>query len=106
MKRSNYPFNARIACMLTALLAPVIAFAQGGDGTQILSQVHSGLTGMGGTLIQVAQALLAVGGVVIFVVVVYDLLKGEREGATKVGKFLIGIALGYVILEALKALIK
>ena len=99
--------------LLVAILAffmPVIpALAKGGSvnyGNDLLDQTRQGLSGMLDNITKVSMVLLGIGGIVILVVVVYDVIKGERDAASKLGKWLIGIAIGFLLMYALQQVIQ
>ena len=67
-------------------------------GTELLDSATSGLSNILRGLVEVLRVGLGIGAVVMLVMVVFRVLKEEREAATKLIWWLIGIVLGFTFL--------
>lgn len=92
----------KYAAVTTALaVTEGIAIAQDNLGEQLLQETNRQFVGLGNTLVTLLRTVLIIGGVVMIVVIVYDIMKGEREAAQKLGKWFAGLVVGFVVMEIL-----
>lgn len=102
--------GARVAALTVALAiaAPAELLSQtvtGQEGKQFLADVNSGLKNIMTDLTALLRTIMGIGAIVMLVVVVYQLAKGEREAAEKLGKWAAALVLGFVLMAIVNKLI-
>ena len=114
---SSIGVNAKIAfltivCFIVdGLFNRTYAFAPGGgneitfEGDQILDSVSNKMSNLGDALANVVQYGLLAGALVTLVLLVFNLLKGERESATKLGWWVFGLSFGFAAVAVIRSLI-
>ena len=83
----------------------VAVFAQTSDPVSeaILSGTSSGLSGMIPGIIRVLKYIVIFGGAISLLAVVFNIIQGERDAAKKAGWWLVGLALGFIVLTLLQS---
>lgn len=97
-KFKNY-MKAASASLVLGLASGMNAFAQyqAIDGTQALSQAGNSMSSLIQSLARVVQIALALGALVTLIMVIYNVFKGEREAASKIAWWVVGLALGFTL---------
>lgn len=95
----------RGVCTAAALAGTMVsqtAFAQT-EGTDILDAAATSMSSLGVTLGRVVQIALLIAALVTLVMAVINVLKGEREAASKIAWWVIGLALGFAFVSIIVA---
>ncbi len=92
---------------MCALAGNYVALAQGGDnfGVQVLTESKSKLQELIESLVQLLQVVLGLGALVTLVMVIFNILKGEREAAQKIAWWVVGLTIGFVLITVVKNLV-
>ena len=100
MNLKSLSLKARIGvCTAAVALANAnAAFAQN-LGNDILNESANSMQGLVAGLVRVLQIALGLGALVTLVMVVFNLFKGEREAAQKIGWWVVGLALGFALIS-------
>lgn len=82
-----------------------LAFAQTGVGDSIagdiLDSTATGMTGLATRIVRILQIAVGLGGLINLIIVVFNIIQGEREAAKKAGWWLVGLVLGFTALTVL-----
>ena len=78
-----------------------VVMAQDNLGEQLLTESNRQFVSLGTSLVAFLRTILLLGGLICLVVVVYDVIKGEREAAQKLGKWAAGLIIGFVGMQIL-----
>lgn len=89
------------ACMAAAAVSATPMMAQA-SGVQALNAVNSQLRSLISTMALVVEVALALGALVTLIMVIFNMFKGEREAASKLGWWVAGFAIGFVLIEVVK----
>lgn len=85
---------------MLSLISGFEAFAQNANiGSEILDASADAMKSIVTNLVKVLQIALGVGALVTLVLVVFNILKGEREAAQKIGWWVVGLALGFALIS-------
>lgn len=101
-------FRTAFATILAFLSGGIynLVFAQGGDdGNAVLQQISNSMGSMVGSVITIARIGLIIGGAILLIMVIFNLFKGERDAAGKLGWWVVGLAIGIGILTILEGLV-
>lgn len=82
-----------------ALMSGANAFAQSNIGSDLLNSSADSMKGLVFGLVRVLQIALGLGALVTLVLVIFNVFKGEREAAQKIGWWVIGLALGFALIS-------
>lgn len=95
--------KARIAfCSLMLGLSAAPAFAQDDPVTNaILQNTQAGLSGIVPGIVRILKIIVIIGGAISLLLVVFNIIQGERDSAKKAGWWLVGLALGFIVLSIL-----
>lgn len=97
---SNIPVWLRAAlATVAAFLFCNVAFAQGGGGESVLNSIQGQMSGMVNSVISIARIGMIIGGAILLIMVIFNLFKGERDAAGKLGWWVVGLAIGIGILS-------
>lgn len=106
---SNIPVWLRTAlATVAAFLFCNVAFAQGGggaDASAVLDSISNQMESMVSTVITIARIGMIIGGVILLIMVIFNLFKGERDAAGKLGWWVVGLAIGLGILTIVQGFI-
>lgn len=101
----NMSLKARVAfcSAMVGLVSVGQAVAQTTDPItqQIMEQSTSGLQGMVPQIVRILKIIVVIGGAISFLVVIFNIIQGERDAAKKAGWWLVGLALGFTALSIL-----
>lgn len=107
----NLSLRARIALCtgMVALCNVSEAFAQntgfGEDiGSSVLDDAADSMTGLVAGFVRVIQIALGLGALVTLIMVIFNMFKGEREAAQKIGWWVVGLALGFALVSVVARL--
>ena len=91
------------ACMMLAFAAVPMALAQTDDSVSqaILNGTEQGLQGIVPGIIRVLKIIVIIGGAISLLLVVFNIIQGERDAAKKAGWWLVGLVLGFIVLTLL-----
>ena len=78
-----------------------VVMAQDNLGEQLLTESNRQFVSLGTSLVAFLRTILLLGGLICLVVVVYDVIKGEREAAQTLGKWAAGLIIGFVGMQIL-----
>lgn len=98
-------FKMALACAAVAVI-PNVAFATTDLSKQVLDETSASLKRIVTSLATVLQVGLGIAALVTLVFVVINLLKGEREAASKIGWWVVGLAIGFGAITVVANLIK
>lgn len=105
MKRflTNLGLKARIAFLtLMSGLVSVSASAQTDPLTQkILDGGADAMNGVVPGIIRIMKIAVIIGGAISLLLVVFNIIQGERDAAKKAGWWVVGLALGFAVLTIL-----
>lgn len=107
-KLSNLTRKAQLAVLTAAFsLASATGFAQSGDnlGQEVIEAATDGLTGLLDSVVTLLQVVMGLGAIVVLAIVVFKILKGDREAAEKLAWWIAGLTLGFVLLTVVSNLI-
>ena len=105
---ANLSLKARIAFLSVMTgLSSVPSFAQvGGTSDQVTEAILRGsASSMAGIVPGIIKALkyaVLIGGAISLLLVVFNIIQGERDAAKKAGWWLVGLGLGFAILSVLE----
>lgn len=89
------------ATLMVGLTSAPAALAQDAVGDLILSQTEQGLVGIVPGIIRVLKIIVIIGGAISLLLVVFNIIQGERDSAKKAGWWLVGLVLGFIVLTIL-----
>lgn len=94
-------------CTAMVALVSLPAFAQVSDtfGQQVLDQSSNALVGIVSSVVRLLRIVLGLGALVTLAMVIFNVMKGEREAATKVAAWVIGLTIGFVLLSVVQKLV-
>lgn len=99
---TKYLLNARkgvcIAASLSGILISQSAFAQANEGEELLGAAASSMANIGILLGRVVQVALLIGALVTLAMAIINVMKGEREAASKIAWWVIGLGLGFAFI--------
>lgn len=88
-----------ILCAIVALSNSQFALAQGEQiGENILRQSTTTMNNLLALIANVVRIALGIGALVTLVLAIFNLIKGEREAAQKIGYWVVGLALGFALI--------
>ena len=105
---ANLSLKARIAFLsVMAGLSSVPSFAQAGGTSDpvteaILRGSSDSLAGIIPGIVKVLKYAVLIGGAISLLLVVFNIIQGERDAAKKAGWWLVGLGLGFAILSILE----
>lgn len=106
---ANLSLKARIAFLsVMAGLSSVSSFAQAGGRSSdqvtqlILDNSAREVAGIVPGIIKVLKYAVLIGGAISLLLVVFNIIQGERDAAKKAGWWLVGLGLGFAILSVLE----
>lgn len=97
----NLSLRAKVAVLsaIVAVCNSQFALAQGENiGQDILRESTSTMNNLLGLIANVVRIALGIGALVTLVLAVFNLIKGEREAAQKIGYWVVGLALGFALI--------
>lgn len=101
-----FQHNRQAICCMALCLIGTVAFAETGlEGTNVLNQISTSLTGIVENVVNLLRIVLGLGALVTLVIVVFKIFKGEREAAEKIAWWVAGLTIGFVLLSVVKGLI-
>lgn len=92
-------FYTALAMVLVAL--PSEAFAQG-EGEKVLNEANTALKDVASTLVQLLKTVMGLGALVVLVIVIFKVFKGDREAAEKLAWWVAGLTLGFVLIQVVQ----
>lgn len=102
--------NRQAICCMGLFLMCTAVFAQTGtdvlDEMDVLNEVTNALVGIVSNAVSWLRKIIRVAAFVTFTILVFKLLKGEREAAEKIAWWVAGLALGSALLSVVQLLIK
>lgn len=108
---ANLSLKARIAFLsVMAGLSSVPSFAQGKGGAtdtitqSILDGSANQMAGIVPGIVRVLKYAVLIGGAISLLLVVFNIIQGERDAAKKAGWWLVGLGLGFAILSLLESI--
>lgn len=89
--------------VLTLIVGLTPAFAQVQDvvGNQILESTTQGLQGIVPSIARILKIIVLIGGAISAILVVFNIIQGERDSAKKAGWWLVGLVVGFIVLTIL-----
>ena len=96
--------NARVAfCALMLALTAAPAFAQVSDpiSQRLIDGTATGLQGIVPGIVRVLKIIVLIGGAISLLLVVFNIIQGERDSAKKAGWWLVGLVIGFIALTLL-----
>lgn len=80
-----------------------LAFAQGENydqiGQTILERSATTMNSLVVGVANVVRAAIGLGALVTLVIAIFNVIKGDREAAQKIGYWVVGLALGFVLIS-------
>lgn len=92
----RHKFRALPAAVLAMLMSPAPAYAQAFDGA--IGGVRSLYVSLGNLL----KIALGIGAMVVLVMIVLRIMRGDKESAAKLGWWLLGLAFGFTMITFLQ----
>ena len=72
------------------------------EGQQVLQSANSSLQGLGTSLVTLLKTVLGLGALVMLVIVIFKVLKGDREAAEKLAWWVAGFTIGFVLITVVQ----
>lgn len=95
-------FRVAFCSAMVALTTGGYAFAQSGNlGSDVLGEATSATQGLVLNLVRFLQVALGLGALITLILAVFNLMKGEREAAQKIGYWVVGLAIGFALLSVI-----
>lgn len=100
---TSLSLKARIAlCTLMVMFTAGPAFAQDDPlGSAILDGTQQGIVGMIPRIMNVLKGITIFAGGIALLMVIINIIGGERDSAKKAGWWLIGMVLGFIVFTLL-----
>lgn len=99
--------KAEIA-LLTAglmLISPIVQAAKPNLGNAVINESKDALTSLMDDLVELLQVVMGLGAIIVLAIVIFQVFKGEREAASKLAWWLVGLTLGFTLLTVVPNLI-
>lgn len=113
MKTLSFKHSSSVrAVILVAamfLLGGVQVFAQslgGGEGALLLNEAAQTMGSLVDGVVRIIQIAMALGALITLALAIFNVMKGEREAAQKLGYWVIGLALGFALISVVSNLIR
>jgi len=71
-------------------------------GNQMLTQTTASLKGLADQVVTLIQVLMGLGGMVVLVMIIFKVVKGDNQAAEKLAWWIFGLTIGFVLLVVLK----
>lgn len=107
----SLPFCAKVTVLfiiMAALNYQLALAAPGGTDTIGEQLLTSSTTTMSSLLVLIANVVriaLGIGALVTLVLAIFNLIKGEREAAQKIGYWVVGLALGFALISVVVSVV-
>lgn len=88
-----------VLTVLAGAATGVPAFAQSNEGATVLDQATESFRNLLQNLANFLRIALGAGALIMLVMAVYQLMKGERDAAQKLAYWVVGLALGFALLS-------
>ena len=98
LKKLSLKARVAVCSGMLAMTSASSAFAQD-IGSELLNSSADSMKNLIAGLVRVLQIALGLGALVTLVMVIFNLFKGEREAAQKVGWWVVGLALGFALIS-------
>lgn len=98
----NFIRSKSKALWASAILAlnPVYALAAGDDAsTDLITKTKTKLSGLLKDLGDLFKVVIAIGALVALIMVIVNIMKGERDAASKAAYWLIGLVIGFIAIS-------
>lgn len=86
-----------VLTLMVSLFSSAPVLAQN-EGQQVLQQATSSFSQLLDSLGRFLRVALGAGALIMLVMAVYQLMKGERDAAQKLAYWVVGLALGFALL--------
>lgn len=86
-------------------LSSGLCFAQGGQGTAIVNGISTELRSMMDSFGTLLRIVLGIGALITLAMVIFNVLKGEREAAQKMAWWVVGLSVGFAMLSIIPNLV-
>ena len=98
--------KAEIAMLTVGLmLISPLAHAQLNLGEEVLTESTEAMTDLLDSLVELLQVVMGIGAIVVLVIVIFQVFKGEREAAQKLAWWVVGLTLGFTLLTVVANII-
>lgn len=105
-KLANFYIKHRSEITKAALLASAAisqsAFAQKNAGEELLTEATNSMKELANGFVTVIQIGMLIGALVTLVLAIINVMKGEREAATKIAWWVIGLTVGFAFITIIK----
>ena len=85
-------------------LSSGLCFAQG-QGATIVNGISNELNGMMQSFVTLLKIVLGIGALITLAMVIFNVLKGEREAAQKMAWWVVGLSVGFAMLSIIPNLV-
>ena len=106
MKNFFTSVSLKVKVLVLTIIAGLVSspvFAQVNDvvGNQILNSTQQGLQGIVPGVTRILKIVVLIGGAISAILVVFNIIQGERDSAKKAGWWLVGLVVGFIVLTIL-----
>lgn len=106
MKKVSLMRIAFCAAVMFLFSGSVYAQSLGGtEGAQILDQASQTMGSLVDGVVRIIQIAMGLGALITLALAIFNIMKGEREAAQKLGYWVIGLALGFALVSVVAGLI-
>ena len=106
IQKSAARMRVAFCTAMCALTGSYVASAQGDNfGVEVLNSSKEQLVDLVDSLVSLLQVVLGLGALVTLVMVIFNILKGEREAAQKIAWWVVGLTIGFVLITVVKNLV-
>ena len=105
MKKVSLMRIALCAAVMFLFSGSVYAQLGGTEGAQILDQASQTMGSLVDGVVRIIQIAMGLGALITLALAIFNIMKGEREAAQKLGYWVIGLALGFALVSVVAGLI-
>ncbi len=92
---------------MMAITAPAVCSAQSENmGQQVLNEMTQSLKNIVGNISTLLQVVVGISALVCIAIVIAQVLKGDRESASKLAWWVAGLTIGFILIALVTRLIR
>ena len=104
--RGRYALSCVAVAGCKAVVGITSAFAQADNvGAQLIDGANQSMKSLAQSVVSFLRIVMGIGALIALVLAIINFIKGERDAAQKVGYWVIGLAVGFVFLSILEAML-
>lgn len=103
--RFSNGLRVAVLTVIVGLVSGAPVMAQN-EGQQVLDQATNSFSGLIDSLANFLRIALGAGALVMLVMAIYQLMKGERDAAQKLAYWVVGLALGFALISVVLNIIR